>query len=468
MPFGGGTSVVGGVEPVRDGFAAAISLDLRRLAATVEVDRTSLTARLDAGLLGPEAERRLGEEGVTLGHFPQSFEYSTVGGWVATRSAGQASTGYGRIDELVEGVRCVTPGGRARHARGAGVRGRAEPARARGGLRGRARRDLRGDPARAARAARAPLRGLVVRELRRGLRRLPGDGAGGRRRRREPALGRGRDAADDGAGRRPAAARRSSGRRYLRMRGHEGGCLAILGFEGEEEDVERRRRRTAALLRAGGGVALGAGRARRGCAAATPAPTCATSCSTAACSSRRSRPPRAGRTSASLHAAVGEALRTALGERGTPPLVMCHVSHLYPRARRSTSPSWPARRRTRWRSGAPPRPPPRRRSWRAAARSRTTTRSGATTATGCAPRPARSDRGAPRREGAARPGRDHEPREAAAASSRKRAADRLAERAWLLGRCRCAACAASARPAHDRLAGCFTFGSRRPAGASRR
>ena len=111
VPFGGGTSVVGGVEPVRDGMAAAVSLDLGRLDSTVEVDRTSLTARLDAGLFGPEAERRLGAEGVTLGHFPQSFEYSTVGGWVATRSAGQASTGYGRIDELVEAVRCVTPVG---------------------------------------------------------------------------------------------------------------------------------------------------------------------------------------------------------------------------------------------------------------------------------------------------------------------------------------------------------------------
>ncbi|HLM27439.1 MAG TPA: FAD-binding oxidoreductase, partial [Thermoleophilaceae bacterium] len=110
-PFGGGTSVVGGVEPVRDGMAAAISLDLRRLDTTVWVDRTSLTARLDAGLFGPEVERRLAAEGVTLGHFPQSFEYSTVGGWVATRSAGQASTGYGRIDELVEGLRCVTPVG---------------------------------------------------------------------------------------------------------------------------------------------------------------------------------------------------------------------------------------------------------------------------------------------------------------------------------------------------------------------
>ena len=104
-----------------------VSLDLGRLSATVEVDRTSLTARVDAGLLGPELERRLREEGVTLGHFPQSFEYSTLGGWVATRSAGQASTGYGRIDELVEARALRDAGGRARHEGRAGL---APPGRA--------------------------------------------------------------------------------------------------------------------------------------------------------------------------------------------------------------------------------------------------------------------------------------------------------------------------------------------------
>ena len=110
IPFGGGTSVVGGVEPVRDGMDAAVSLDLGRLTSTVEVDRTSLTARLDAGLFGPEAERRLGAEGVTLGHFPQSFEYSTVGGWVATRSAGPGVHGL-RQDRRARG------GGALRDAR---------------------------------------------------------------------------------------------------------------------------------------------------------------------------------------------------------------------------------------------------------------------------------------------------------------------------------------------------------------
>ncbi len=112
-PFGGGTSVVGGVEPLADGFAGAVTLDLRRLDGIADVDPVSLTATLEAGLYGPEAERRLAAEGLTLGHFPQSFEFSTVGGWVATRSAGQASTGYGRIDELVEGCAAWRPPGRS-------------------------------------------------------------------------------------------------------------------------------------------------------------------------------------------------------------------------------------------------------------------------------------------------------------------------------------------------------------------
>src|SRR5918996_5761311 len=114
VPFGGGTSVGGGVEPFSDGFDGAVALDLRRLDRVLDVDRASLTATLEAGLLGPQAERGLGEHGVTPGPFPQSFQYSTVGGWVATRSAGQASSGYGRIDELVEGVRLVAPAGEVR------------------------------------------------------------------------------------------------------------------------------------------------------------------------------------------------------------------------------------------------------------------------------------------------------------------------------------------------------------------
>ena len=111
VPFGGGTSVVGGVEPLRDSFGSAISLDLGRMTQVADVDDRSLTVALGPGLRGPHVESELARHGLTLGHFPQSFEYATVGGWVATRSAGQASTGYGNIEKLVAGLRVVTPTG---------------------------------------------------------------------------------------------------------------------------------------------------------------------------------------------------------------------------------------------------------------------------------------------------------------------------------------------------------------------
>ncbi len=109
VPFGGGTSVVGGLVARRDGYAGVVSLDLRRLDALVSVDAESGTAVLQAGLLGPEAEALLGEHGLTLGHFPQSFEYASIGGFAATRSSGQASSGYGRFDALVVGLTVATP-----------------------------------------------------------------------------------------------------------------------------------------------------------------------------------------------------------------------------------------------------------------------------------------------------------------------------------------------------------------------
>jgi alkyldihydroxyacetonephosphate synthase len=107
IPYGGGTSVVGGVEPV--GLHGAVSLDLQRLAGLVEVDPTSRAVRLRAGTLGPAAEEALKPHGLTLRFYPQSFERSSVGGWVATRAAGHFSTRQTHIDDLVQSVRAVTP-----------------------------------------------------------------------------------------------------------------------------------------------------------------------------------------------------------------------------------------------------------------------------------------------------------------------------------------------------------------------
>ncbi|HSV41410.1 MAG TPA: FAD-binding oxidoreductase [Nocardioidaceae bacterium] len=109
VPFGGGTSVVGGLAARRDGFSGVIALDLIRMKRLVNVDRESMTATLEAGLLGPEAEALLAEHGLTIGHFPQSFQYASIGGFAVTRSSGQASSGYGRFDSLVVGIKVATP-----------------------------------------------------------------------------------------------------------------------------------------------------------------------------------------------------------------------------------------------------------------------------------------------------------------------------------------------------------------------
>jgi alkyldihydroxyacetonephosphate synthase len=109
IPYGGGTSVVGGVEARFDG--PAISLDLRALDRVLEVDKVSSAARIQAGVLGPSLEDQLREQDLTLRHFPQSFEFSSLGGWIATRAGGHFATLYTHIDELVESVRAVTPSG---------------------------------------------------------------------------------------------------------------------------------------------------------------------------------------------------------------------------------------------------------------------------------------------------------------------------------------------------------------------
>jgi alkyldihydroxyacetonephosphate synthase len=109
IPFGGGTSVVGGVEP--RGLDAAVSVDVRGLDRVLEVDKVSQAARIEAGVLGPALEEQLRHHGLTLRHFPQSFEFSTLGGWLATRSGGHFATLATHIDDLVESVRAVTPAG---------------------------------------------------------------------------------------------------------------------------------------------------------------------------------------------------------------------------------------------------------------------------------------------------------------------------------------------------------------------
>ncbi|WP_369375071.1 FAD-binding oxidoreductase [Promicromonospora sp. Populi] len=111
VPFGGGTAVTGGLEPDAGTHRGVLSLDLRRLTGLVALDDTDQEATLWAGTTGPAAEAALGEQGFELGHFPQSFEFATLGGFAAMRSSGQNSAGNGRFDTMVTGLRVVTPTG---------------------------------------------------------------------------------------------------------------------------------------------------------------------------------------------------------------------------------------------------------------------------------------------------------------------------------------------------------------------
>ncbi|NLT06383.1 MAG: FAD-binding oxidoreductase [Solirubrobacterales bacterium] len=328
VPFGGGTSVVGGVEALRGAHRAAIALDLRGLDALVDVDPVSLTATAEAGLLGPELERRLAARGVTLGHFPQSFEHSTVGGWVATRSAGQASSGYGRIDELVEAVAAVTPAGALETldvpATAAGPALRELVVGSEGVLGVIAEATLRVRP--------------LPSERRYEGWSLPGFAAGAEALRALAQAGALPDVArlsDEDETRLTMALGSTGGvgerigRGYLSLRGRSGGCLAFTGFEGTRDEVARRRGRAAAILRAHGAVALGQRPGRSWLRGRFAAPYLRDALLDRAVMVDTLETATTWANLQALYAAVGDALRAALRERGTAPAVMCHVSHVY-------------------------------------------------------------------------------------------------------------------------------------------
>lgn len=318
VPFGGGTSVVGGLDPVRADFTAVISLDLRRFDQLIELDEVSGLAVLGAGVTGPDAERLLGAHGFSLGHFPQSFQYATIGGFAATRSSGQDSAGYGRFNDMVRGLRMVTPVGTLELGRG--------PESAAGP-------DLR-----------QLLIGSegtfgVITQVRLRVHRVPAEvryqawsfpdfetGAAALRAVTQNATGptviRLSDEAETGVN---LATTESIGENQL-----TGGCLAITVYEGTKEHVESRHAETSALLAARGGTSLGEGPAQAWERGRFGAPYLRDSLLAAGALCETLETATDWSNIAALKAAVTDALTTALAESGTPALVMCHISHVYP------------------------------------------------------------------------------------------------------------------------------------------
>jgi alkyldihydroxyacetonephosphate synthase len=328
VPFGGGTSVVGGVQPLRGPHRGVVALDMCRMASVLELDDTSLMVRVQAGARARELERWLAGRGLTLGHFPQSFEYVSLGGCAATRSAGQASTGYGRFERMVQGLRMVAPAG--------DVELPALPASAAGpGM----REVLVGSEGTlgvidelALRVRRAPseriYEGVFFESFQAGVqafRELAQRHAAPDVARLSDELQTRMSIALAGSG----GAKGRLGRAYLGVRGYASGCLAILGFEGEPREVSERRARALEIVRRGGGLCVGRSPGRAWLASRFSAPYLRDELLTHGVMVETLETATRWSNVEALHRRVLGAIDDSLRACGTPGLVMCHVSHLY-------------------------------------------------------------------------------------------------------------------------------------------
>ncbi len=330
VPFGGGTSVVGGVAPETGGRPAVVSLALDRMADLIAVDEVSLTATVQPGMTGPILERLLEARGLMWGHLPQSWERATIGGYVATRSAGQASTGYGRSDESVEAVTVATPQGTIRLGRA--------PSTAAGpdlrqlfigsegvlGIVTEVKLRVRRQP------HHRHYEGVIFPDFARGtaaFRALAQAGLTATVMRLSDASETEVTMAMSG----PQGRTKAVLGRYLALRGVQGdGCLAILGWEGVSPKATRARREAAwVALKRFGAVGLGGGVGESWRRHRFEGPFLRDTlldegyiAETLETAAEWSRLPE-------LHRAVGLALHAELSREGNGAVVFCHVSHVY-------------------------------------------------------------------------------------------------------------------------------------------
>ena len=315
IPFGGGTSVVGALDPQRGRHHAVISLDLRRLTGLLRLDEVSGEAVLAAGTTGPDAEALLGAHGYELGHYPQSFRYATIGGFAAARSSGQNSAGHGRFDTMVTGIRVATPTGDIDLGRSPGSAAGPDLVRVFLGSEG--------------------IFGVIT-EVRVRIHPIP------RERVLEswtfPDFVAGTDAlravAQHGGG--PTVIRLSDEAETavsLAQVGRIGkalskGAAVITVYEGD--GIVERRARTSALLASAGGVSSGEGAAEGWLDGRFDGPYLRDALLDAGVFCETLETATTWANLSTLKAAVTAALRDGLSDAGVKSSVMCHVSHVYP------------------------------------------------------------------------------------------------------------------------------------------
>ncbi|MGW2559537.1 FAD-binding oxidoreductase [Streptomyces sp. NPDC001514] len=319
VPFGGGTSVVGGLAPEAPEGRRFIAMDLRRLDGLLALDEVSRTATLQVGLRAPHAEALLNEQGFTLGHFPQSYEWASIGGFAAARSSGQASAGYGRFDEMVLGLSVATPEGTLEV--------------------GRAPRSAAGPDLRqlilGSEGALGVITSVTVR-----IRPLPETRIyeGWRFASFEAGAAALRKLAQDGP--RPTVLRLSDetetfiglaqpDRIGSADAPQSAGCMAIAGYEGTPEDTADRRARAREVLLACGGEYVGEEPGERWAHGRYNAPYLRDALLDAGAFAETLETAAFWSALPGLYDAVRQALTSTLTQAGTPPLVMCHISHVY-------------------------------------------------------------------------------------------------------------------------------------------
>jgi alkyldihydroxyacetonephosphate synthase len=317
VPFGGGTTVVGGLEPESGPFAGMVALDVRRMNALLSVDVESRLAVVQPGLRGPEAEDLLAVRGFTIGHFPQSFEYATLGGYAATRSSGQASAGYGRFDDMVLALQVATPAGTI--AVGRAPKSAAGPdlrqlfLGSEGTLGVITELTVQVRPL----AERRLYEGWRFGSFERGvaaLRRLAQDGP-------HPTVLRLSDEAETALN---LARTIEPGERQ-----DPGGCLAIVGYEGRDGDVEARRAGAHAVLTdAGAEPEPDAG--ERWAQDRYRGPYLRDALLDDGAIVETLETATFWSSLEGLYRSVSRALRAVLTDQGSPPVILCHVSHVYP------------------------------------------------------------------------------------------------------------------------------------------
>lgn len=334
VPFGGGTSVVGGVEPLADStYAATLTLDLRRMHRVKAIDEASGVVVAEPGIRGPLLEEALNRKGLTLGHFPQSWEFSTLGGWIATRAVGGLSNRYGRIDDLVIGLRLVAPTRTIEVRPLPGVDHGPDLKQLVLGSEGTlgvvTEATVRAHPLPPSRRFASRL----FRSFQEGLTAL-------RTMAREDALP---DmtylsdeeetrffAAEAGVG--PAGeggAATGFALKFLGMRGFslEQGSLLLMGFEGSSARVTHRRRRAMRLAKPS--ATLGSGPAKRWYSERFETPYLRDSLIDHGILVDTAETAASWSNLLNVYAAGGKALQQALWESGSASLLLCHVSHVY-------------------------------------------------------------------------------------------------------------------------------------------